>query len=169
MKPRPIRIEGDVAYVTLTRGYETVIDAEDVPLVEGYNWYCLPARQTGYAIRDLWLGGENKKIPVMMHRVILDAPTGLYVDHIDGNGLNNRRGNLRFATPSQNSCNMRITTKNTSGYKGVFWVKDKGKWAAQIVLNYKAKHLGYFDTPEEAHKAYCEASERLHGEFGRTE
>jgi len=169
MKPRPIRIEGDVAYVTLTRGYEAIIDAENVPLVEGYNWQHIgPNRQTNYARRNgLVSRGENTRSGLYMHRVILDAPAGLEVDHIDGNGLNNRRGNLRLATPSQNSCNKGVTKSNTSGYKGVFWEKGRGKWRALIRLNYKLKHLGFFDTPEKAYKAYCEASDKLHGEFGR--
>ena len=107
MKIRPIRIEGQVAYVPLTKGYEAVIDATDAPLVEGWNWRAMVKKHTVYAVRGEWLGqGEWRTISI--HRVILNPPDGLLVDHRDGNGLLNQRFNLRGATPSQNGCNQRL-------------------------------------------------------------
>ena len=122
---RQIRIEGNVAYVTLSRGLEAVIDVTDVHLVEGLNWYAHTSKKWVYA----------KGSGLNMHRVILDAQPGLYVDHRDGNGLNNRRENLRIATKSQNQCNQRMRSNNTSGFKGVS--KNHGRWQARIELGGK--------------------------------
>src|ERR1043165_3940616 len=85
------------------------------------------------------------------------------VDHIDGNGLNNRRSNLRLATYAQSSMNRGRNIKNSSGYKGVD-LKD-GKWRAEIQVSRKKVYLGRFSTPEEAYAAYCEAAKKYHGEF----
>lgn len=162
---RPIRIEGDVAYVPLTRGYEAVIDAVDVPLVAGFNWYPIVHPRVVYALRTDLSG--NKKRTVLMHRAILGEPEGMQVDHKDTDGLNNRRNNLREATVSQNQRNRRLDRNNTSGYKGVAWHKVTGKWQARITLRGESNYLGVFDTPQEAHAAYVAASAELHGEFGR--
>jgi hypothetical protein len=161
---RPIRIEGDVAYVTLTRGYEAIIDAADVPLVEGWNWHAVPEWSTFYARRTDY---KNGKKTVQMHRVIINCPDGFEVDHINGDGLNNRRFNLRIATKSQNQSNRGPQVDNKSGIKGVYWCKSKLKWVAGIKLNKVRRALGVFDTPEAAHAAYIAASKKLHGEFGR--
>lgn len=168
-KTRPIRIEGDVAYITLTKGYEAVIDAADVPLVEGYVWHAIPRKHTVYAQHTTPL--PNRKA-VLLHRLIMGEPAGMNVDHRDGDGLNNRRrgeaGNLRIATVSQNRHNTRLLDRNTSGFKGVTWDKSRGKWKAMICLNDKRVNLGRFDDLEAAHAAYVAASQSLHGEFGRT-
>lgn len=89
------------------------------------------------------------------------------IDHIDMNGFNNSFGNLRHATRSQNNCNTTKRTTNTSGFKGVTFDKNENKWVAQISINKKHKMLGRFATRELAHAAYCVASTKLHGEFGR--
>ena len=166
---RPIRIEGNLAYVPLTQGYEAVIDAADVPLVEGRNWHASVNRSTVYAQRSEAGAGGNgpKHRAVQLHRVIMGEPKGLLVDHRDGDGLNNRRSNLRMATRSQNQHNQKLASHNTSGFKGVRWDKQRGKWQAAIRLNGKRKHLGFFPTPEAAYEAYCKGSAEIHGEFGR--
>ena len=99
-----------------------------------------------------------------MHRVILDAPAGMMCDHIDMNGLNNQRGNLRFATHSQNSCN-RKHPGGLSPFKGVFPRNEK--WRAYIKTNQKMIHLGTFDTERDAAIAYNTAAIQYHGEFAR--
>jgi hypothetical protein len=165
MKARPIRIEGDAAYVPLTKGYEAVIDAADAPLVGKFNWCVQVDRKTVYAQRNDYSGGKRRT--VYLHRVIMGDPDGFQVDHRDGCGLNNRRTNLRIATPEQNQHNQRISRASTSGFKGVCWDKRSGKWRAKIKSGIKYHHLGYFTMPEAAHAAYAEASARLHGEFGR--
>ena len=90
---------------------------------------------------------------------------GLDIDHIDGNGLNNRFDNLRLATRSQNLANSRLSKRNLLGIKGVRRVGNR--FRAQIAVRGKYKHLGYFDTPQEASAAYQKAAIKHHGDFGR--
>lgn len=166
MAKRQIRIEGDIAYVPLTQGYEAVIDAADVPLVEGYSWRALTDCRRVYAVTGI--GPRGDVTAIRMHRLIMDAADGIDVDHIDHNGINNRRKNMRLCTRSQNLQNQRKRSDNTSGYKGVNYYKRTGKWRAYIMLEGKEKHLGYFDSPEGAYRAYCNASKEVHGEYGFT-
>jgi hypothetical protein len=165
-KVRPIRIEGKVAYVPLTQGYEAVIDAVDAPLVSGWNW-CAGVKRPDlvYGMRTDRSGVRQKTI--MLHRQIMGFPELYQIDHVNGNPLDNRRCNLRLATASQNQHNQRIRCDNTSGFKGVSWYPNYKKWLATICFKGRSHNLGYFETPEAAHAAYCEASARLHGEFGR--
>ncbi len=90
-----------------------------------------------------------------------------YVSYIDGNSQNTRIENLREANRSRLRCFTRKSKNNTSGYKGVILYKLTGKYIAQISKNKKHYHLGLFDTPQEAYKAYCKAAKKLHGEFAR--
>jgi hypothetical protein len=90
-------------------------------------------------------------------------PTGL-IDHQNGDGTDNRWANLRLATSSLNAANSRRRSDNTSGFKGVSRCRG-ARWRASIQLNGKFKHLGHFDTPEEAHAVYCAAAANYFGEF----
>jgi hypothetical protein len=106
------------------------------------------------------------------HRVIWclvtgDDPKELQIDHADCDSTNNTWCNLRIATSSQNRFNQKLTVANTSGFKGVSWDKRCGKWLAKITYQHMKVRVGLFDTPEEAHAAYVEAAQRLHGEFAR--
>ena len=94
-------------------------------------------------------------------------PSGI-VDHIDGDKANNKPSNLRLASPSQNNFNSKVYSNNKSGLKGVSWHKARSKWIAQIAARGCSKMLGYFDTKEAAHEAYCAAAIDLHGKFART-
>jgi HNH endonuclease/AP2 domain len=161
---RPVRVEGNNAFVPLTRGYEAIIDAADAAFVGQWNWFALPKTNTVYAAR--W-GREGEPRTVRLHRVLLDPPQDLGIDHVNRNGLDNRRGNLRLATRSENMWNSAIQVNNTSGFKGVSWVKRDKKWAASIRVFGKTNYLGYFETAEQAHEAYARASAEMHGEFGR--
>lgn len=87
------------------------------------------------------------------------------IDHINNNRSDNRISNLREATRSQNLQNASIMSNNTSGYKGVFWIKNKNRWSAQIKINGKRRRLGVFKTALDAHKAYCLAAKEGFGEF----
>lgn len=100
-----------------------------------------------------------------MHRFILDAPTGLEVDHIDKDGLNNQRDNLRIASRIQNSWNNGPNSKNKSGFKGVSFRKETKKWVAHIIVNGKQIYLGGFDNKVDAAKAHDKAARELEGEF----
>ena len=92
-------------------------------------------------------------------------PLKLQIDHIDGNGCNNKIKNLRLATNMQNGYNRKMNTNNTSGYKGVSFDKRNNKWVAEIMFNGNHKYLGLFCLPELAHMAYCKAAAELHGDF----
>ena len=88
-----------------------------------------------------------------------------YVDHRNGNKADNRWSNLRGVTFVSNVHNQKRRKNNLSGFKGVSYHKRMGKWAGKITIRYEQKHLGYFDTPEEAHEAYKKAADKYHGDF----
>lgn len=161
---RPIRVEGQVAYVPLTQGYTAIIDAADVPIVDGVNWFARRDAASVYAARTVWTG--SKHITVLMHRLISGCADGVIPDHKDGDGLNNRRDNLRDASNSQNTRNSRRRVNNKSGIKGVV-LTARGRWQAQIRVNGKDHWLGYHNCRTAAAFAYARASRELHGEFGR--
>lgn len=159
---RPIRIEGNIAYVPLTQGYEAIIDAADVPLVAERNWYLDRNQHQMYAKSD-------SPSRIRMHCLLLGSPPGTMVDHRDGDGLNNRRSsNLRAATRGQNACNAKLRADSTSGFKGVTMHRTSGKWQAYINRGGQRHSLGYFETPDGAAAAYAKASPQMHGDFART-
>lgn len=167
---RHIRIEGDFAYVPLTKGYEAIIDTVDAPLVEGANWFALVKVRSDGSIRSVYAVRSSKRengkqSAIWMHRVIASTPFGMETDHRDGDGLNNRRSNLRTATIEQNRQNARLRIDNRSGAKGVTWSRKEKKWRATIKANKETKRLGYFSKLEDAAEAYAKASLRLHGDF----
>jgi len=169
---RPIRIEGNVAYVPLTQGYEAIIDAADVPLVDGVNWFSIISRhrdgthRTVYGGRNEWLGG-GKQAFFYLHRVVAGTPTGFDTDHINGDGLDNRRSNLRIATKSENNCNQRLSKSSASGVKGVSWDKDRAKWAAHIKIGGKMCHLGRYASLQDAADRVASERRKLHGTYAR--
>lgn len=160
---REVTIKDGLAYVDLTRGYVAVIDACDAPLVAGRNWYAQISKRSVYAARK-----EGAKT-VLMHRVILGSECAEEVDHEDGDGLNNRRSNLRAATVGQNQYNQRLKSTNTSGVKGVTWRPKNKKWQVAIRADGKTRYVGYFRNLEDAAAAYAAASANLHGSFGRAD
>jgi hypothetical protein len=162
---REIIVLGDLAYIPLSNGQFATIDAVDVPLVEGYNWTAAVRKHTTYVERNSVTGGVRKI--VLLHRVIAGTPDGMFTDHINGDGLDNRRCNLRVVDKVQNGRNQKVTERNTSGFKGVTWDSQRGKWRSQIVVDHKQRYLGLYLNPEDAHAAYAKASAELHGEFGR--
>lgn len=161
---RPIRIVGEIAFVSLTRGYEAIIDASDVPLVSGVNWQAKITPRSVYATRSA--RREGRRRAVSLHATILGSGPD-HVDHVNGNGLDNRRANLRRASRVENGQNRRLNTNNASGFKGVSFRKDTGKWRAEITLRGQRMCLGNFEVPSAAHAAYCEAARKFFGNFAR--
>ena len=143
-------------------GYDVLIDDEDLEKVTTIKWTVLKTKGLIYFRRN-----NHENNAMLLHRYIINARKGTCVDHISGDTLDNRKCNLRICTIAQNTMNSKRRSDNRSGYKGVGWVKAKRKWQAKIMVNQKTIFLGHFNTPEEAHAAYCEASEKYHGEFGR--
>jgi hypothetical protein len=101
----------------------------------------------------------------MMHRVLMKPPRGKVVDHINGDGLYNRRANLRLGRHHDNMRNLRISKANRSGFKGVHFCKDSGRWRAQIRTDVGRVSLGCYGTAEEAREAYRQGAIKYHGEF----
>ena len=166
---RPIRIEGDIAYVPLNQGYEAVIDAADVHLVAGFNWTASVRRRKDGSVLKVYAGRIERpgNRCIRMHRLIAGTPDGADTDHIDSDGLNNRRSNLRTATRSQNAQNSKVRIDNSSGIKGVF--KVKSKWRAIIWVDKRKITLGTFVNRDDAAVAITSARAKLHGEFGRSQ
>jgi hypothetical protein len=161
----------DAVEIQLTKGYVTLVDPIDADLSVKLWTVDLPypPRTTTYAVRR----EGNKK--VYMHRVILERFVGRplspseCVDHINRDGIDNRRSNLRLATKASNSHNTTGRPNASSKYKGVSWNKHAGKWMAQIKSNGDHLYLGIFENEEEAAEAYSKAAHELHGAFARTE
>jgi hypothetical protein len=144
--------------VHLTQGKLAVIDKRDA-WVTKWKW---SYHHTGYAFRNCRVAG--KKRMVLMHRLIMNAPADLYVDHRDGDGLNNRRTNLRLCTNSQNQMNRHVV-RSASGRKGVTWNKSVQKWQASIKKDRRSYYLGCFSSLDEAEAAYLSAAAEMFGEF----
>lgn len=153
--------------VDLSQGLVAIVDDDDRELVSGYSWTPRQGANTCYAYTNIpHPSGGGRQTKLYMHRLILGLAHGdpRQGDHIDGNGLNNRRSNLRFATRSQNQLN-RVGVDRTSTYKGVS--KNHSGWRARIYLDRTEHYLGTFPTEQEAVAAYDSAASRIHGEFAR--
>ena len=135
-----------------------LIDIEDVEKVKNYKWY---KDSRGYAYC-----GTSKK---SLHRLIIEAPKGKSVDHINHDRLDNRKCNLRICTSSQNSMNRRKLDRNTSGHVGVCYKPKINKWQAYITVNRKPIHLGYYKNIEEAIEARKQAEIKYFGEYRNKE
>ena len=144
--------------IKLTQGKYALVDDEDYMRVNIFRWHLM---SRGYAARDM---GRKK---ILMHRFILGVVTNMYVDHINGDGLDNRKENLRFATQRQNLGNSRRRVDNKTGFKGVHYYKRDCSYKATIKAAGRNKHLGYFKTAEEAALAYNRAAIEIFGEFAQ--
>ena len=152
--------------IPLTQDQVTQVDDDQYDELVQWKWCAQRDRHTWYAVTKV--PDPSKKSgrrQFKMHRLILDAPAGVEVDHRDGNGLNNQLTNLRLATDSENGRNRRLPINSTSGFKGVSWDRNTRKWRAVIRVDGKKHHLGLFTDPIDAALAYDTAARELHGEF----
>jgi hypothetical protein len=159
-----VEVEGQrLIQIPLTRGRFAFIDECDAPTILAFNWYCSGKENHMYANRKV--PKTRGRVHVLMHRQVagLDSPQ---VDHKNGYGLDNRRENLRKATPSQNQANaVKRAVPASSKSKGVDWVNRNQKWRARIQFNGVPTNLGYFKSESEAIAAYESASRKIFGEF----
>jgi hypothetical protein len=146
--------------IPLTRGLVAVLDSDDLALAISYTWCAVRGRNTYYAQTRL-SGGKT----IFMHRMLVDASKCQEVDHRDGDGLNNRRTNLRVCTPAQNRHNTQGREDSSSCYKGVSWNKNARRWHAQIKHGSSRLHLGYYVDEWAAALAYNTAALRFFGEY----
>jgi hypothetical protein len=143
----------------------TLIDLDDVDRVKNIKWGCINNRNKNFYIETSNKSVSNRRL----HRFIMNAIEGEYVDHINRNTLDNRKCNLRICTNQQNICNCDLPKNNKSGCKGVYWSKDKNKWTVQITINNKTKYIGRYDDYEQAVKARIAAAKQYYGNFANDE
>ena len=144
--------------IPLTRGQYAIVDPEDYKWLMEFKWHTNCSRGKFYAVNS-----RSQK----MHRLIMKAPRDKFVDHINGNGLDNRKANLRLATPAQNNWNSKSGMgRGKSRYKGVKWHKHSKKWVVTIGVNGRRESIGYFTDEKEAARAYDKAVKERRGKYG---
>lgn len=157
-KTNPFIVVNNFIVMYTFKGEPFLIDIDDYSKVKNYCWHL---DKSGYVVAC------TNKTTVKIHRIIMNCPKGLDVDHKHGSNslYDNRKQNLRIATPSQNNFNQKKPSTNTSGVVGVSWDKTKNRWVAYITANRKRITLGYYSNKEDAIKKRLEAEDDFHGEW----
>lgn len=154
--------------LTVSGSYTVLFDEADLGLVSGYRWYVVPGRSTHYAVTQV------RRKTIYMHRLIMGSPSGLSIDHVNRDGLDNRRANLRLATPKQQAGNITARRGRSSQYKGVTKVTTRKQtksgvheyigWMGQISDG--PKHItAYFKNEVDAAMWYNEKAKEVFGDF----
>jgi hypothetical protein len=149
-----------IKYIPLTKGLKAAVDSEDYLMLIQRKWYAVKSGSGYRAYSD-------SPFRVSMHGLIMNLQKGFEVDHIDGNGLNNCKYNLRICVHSQNLQNQRKQTGTSSRFKGVSWNKNVKKWHAYIKSKGIRYNLGFYDKEEDAALAYNIFAVGLFGEFAK--
>jgi len=152
--------------IPLSQGKYAIVDPDDYHRLSRHKWYVCQRSNTYYAIRGQWSPTLKRRLTISMHREVLHVAEGLFADHINHHGWDNRKANLRPATPAENARNALYPKINTtSKYRGVWYNKKKKRWRAVIGINNKRKIIGKFRDEIAAAKAYDQAAKKYHKEF----
>jgi hypothetical protein len=151
--------------ISLTQGKVALVDDEDFEYLSQWKWFANRKCHIWYAKK--WYRNGSHKTTVSMHVILMNTHGGKEVDHIDGNGLNNQKNNLRICTHQENTRNARLYKNSTSGFKGVTFFRKNNCWRARIQVNGIGYHLGLFKSPIEAAKIYNKMATQYFGEFAR--
>ena len=152
-------IQDGIGYIPLTQGQVALVTPADYPGLIRYKWCAIKSPHTFYALAKV----NGHRTP--MHRFVMNPRSTMVVDHINHNGLDNRRTNLRICTNAQNSRNSRPVRQKKVKYKGVTFVKTSKRFRASIRHKKKSKSIGYFDNEVAAAEAYDEKAKELFGEY----
>lgn len=152
--------------IRLTNGNFAIVDGDDFTKLSKFKWHSHRCGRAYYAFRHASVPNCNKRTIILMHRQIMNSPPDKAVDHINHNGLDNRKANLRIVSRMQNQWNMRKQQTNcTSRYKGIYFYKRYKKWSASIRHNGTHIFLGNFDDEETAARAYDAKARELFGQY----
>lgn len=162
---------GKTKTIPLSGGKEfALVDEADFEYLNQWKWKL----SSGRAVRTKhvgtvgdWRNGKRKDVTIHMHRLVMDAPEGLEVDHIDGNPLNNQKSNLRLCSHEENRRNNKMYASNKSGFKGVSYSARHDKWITYIRFMNKSYNLGIFSDRIEAALEYDNVARQLFGEYAR--
>ena len=157
-------LEQDTMLIPLTQGMFAKVDKEDFESLSKFKWYAHKIGQKSYAARMTTSVGRKRGL-IHMHRQILGLPTNKVVDHIDGNGLNNSKSNIRLCSRAENLRNRGRQVNNTSGYSGVAWNKRHRYWEVYIKAGGGRIRLGYFRDKIDAINARMDGAYKYHKEF----
>ena len=157
--------------IPLTQSKFAIVDDEDYGLASKFKWELAKRGRVQYAQCKCYLGRINKKSLssfMYLHRLIMKPPINMTIDHIDSNGLDCRKANMRICSKGRNNQHLRKRCGTTSEYKGVCWVEERRRWLAQLTCEYKKILTKYFDSEIEAAYAYDRAAIKYFGEYANT-
>lgn len=167
----PINKSNEKYAVVTIKGYNILVDYDDLDKVYGHGWnvdkIAIAKKNLFYFTSEQTIDGIRVKL--RLHRLIMkcERNDGKYIDHINGNTLDNRKCNLRICTNAENVRSRKVRKDSSSGHRGVTFYKQTNRWVAYIGINYKKINLGYYDTMDEAVEARAKAVKKYHGDFAR--
>lgn len=153
--------------IPLSQGLVGLVDEGDAAFASLFKWHAIRSGHTFYVVRNCRALNGHHRTTVRLSRELLNAPGDMQVDHINGDGLDNRRSNLRLATCAQNQRNQRPQTGVSSRYRGVCWDKSSRQWHTMITVAGRRIFLGRFADEADAARVYDDAARLHHGEFAR--